>query len=46
MPDSLGEQKLGPTLTLHIGFVKDPDGNWIGLYDQSRRLGEYNSDSY
>ena len=46
VPDSLGEQELGPTLTLHIGFVKDPDGNWIGLYDQSRRLGEYDPGSY
>jgi catechol 2,3-dioxygenase-like lactoylglutathione lyase family enzyme len=27
VPDSLGEQELGHTLTLHIGFVKDPDGN-------------------
>ena len=43
VPDSLGEQKLGPTLTLHVGFVEAPDGNWIGPYDQSRRLVEYNS---
>lgn len=46
VPDSLGEQELGPALMLHIGFVKDPDGNWVDFYDQSRRLREYNPDSY
>lgn len=46
IPGALGEQKLSPDFTLHIGFVKDPDGNWIGLYDQSRPLGEYDPQSY
>jgi hypothetical protein len=46
IPESLSKQELGKDFTLHIGFVKDPDGNWIGLYDWSRPLEEYDPDSY
>lgn len=33
IPESLATQKRSETFILHIGFMKDPDGNWIGLYD-------------
>jgi lactoylglutathione lyase len=46
IPDSLAEQELADGFTLHIGFVKDPDGNWIGLYDWSRPAKGYDPDSY
>lgn len=46
IPGSLSRQDLGKDFTIHIGFVKDPDGNWIGLYDWSTPLGDYDPDSY
>jgi 4-hydroxyphenylpyruvate dioxygenase-like putative hemolysin len=46
IPDSLATQKLSDTFTLHIGFVKDPDGNWIGFYDHPDGLIEYDRDNY
>lgn len=46
IPDSLSEQSFGNALTTHSGFAKDPDGNWIGLYDHSKRAETYDPDSY
>lgn len=46
IPSSLAEQELANDFTLHIGFVKDPDGNWIGLYDWSRPVKDFDPDSY
>jgi lactoylglutathione lyase len=46
IPESLKEQKLGDAFTLHIGFVKDPDGNWIGLYDHPDGRASFDPDSY
>lgn len=46
IPESLATQALSSTFTLHIGFVKDPDGNWIGLYDHPNGLTEYDADNY
>ena len=46
IPETLREQKFADNLTIHIGFVKDPDGNWIGLYDHSKTVENYDPDSY
>jgi lactoylglutathione lyase len=46
IPESLGTQQLSNTFTLHMGFVKDPDGNWIGLYDHPNGLTEYDPLNY
>jgi len=46
IPDSLARQELGDTFTLHIGFVKDPDGNWIGLYDHPSGKAIYDPSEY
>jgi|SRR5579862_3247722 len=46
LPRSLTEPDLGGDFTTHNGFVKDPDGNWIGLYDHSAPVGEYDSEMY
>ncbi len=46
VPDSIAEPDLGSTFTIHVGFVKDPDGNWIGLYDHSGPVGKYNPNLY
>ncbi len=46
VPDTLSTQKLSSSFTLHIGFVKDPDGNWIGLYDHDRPVPPYDPDNY
>jgi lactoylglutathione lyase len=44
--DSLATQKRSETFTLHIGFVKDPDGNWIGFYDHPTKIARYDPDAY
>ena len=46
LPETLSTQHLSSTFTMHIGFVKDPDGNWIGLYDHDRPVQPYDPDSY
>lgn len=33
IPESTATKHLSEKFTLHIGFAKDPDGNWIGLHD-------------
>jgi catechol 2,3-dioxygenase-like lactoylglutathione lyase family enzyme len=41
IPDSLARQVLSESFTIHTGFVKDPDGNWIGLYDHPGGIATY-----
>lgn len=46
IPESLATQRITEKFTLHIGFVKDPDGNWIGLYDHPDGLAVFDQNSY
>lgn len=46
IPESLARQELSSTFTMHIGFAKDPDGNWIGLYDHNRPVPPYDPGNY
>ena len=46
IPESLARQQFSDSFTLHIGFVKDPDGNWIGLYDHPSGMATYNPEEY
>jgi len=46
IPDSLASQHLSEAFTLHIGFVKDPDGIWIGLYDHPDKSATYDPNAY
>jgi hypothetical protein len=46
IPATLSTQELGGDFTLHIGFVKDPDCLWIGLYDNPSGGDEFNPTGY
>lgn len=46
IPEELARQELSETFTLHIGFAKDPDGNWIGFYDHDRPVTEFDPMNY
>lgn len=46
IPGSLATQEPSETFTLHIGFVKDPDGIWIGLYDHPDGLAAFTPGAY
>ena len=46
IPKSLATQELSRDFTLHIGFVKDPDGIWIGLYDHPDGLATFDPNTY
>jgi catechol 2,3-dioxygenase-like lactoylglutathione lyase family enzyme len=46
IPESIANPVLENPYTVHQGFVKDPDGNWIALYDQSKPIGSTVSETY
>src|SRR5713101_22562 len=33
IPESIANPYLNPAYTYHLAYVKDPDGNWLELYD-------------
>ncbi len=46
IPKALAGTDVSGTDAVHIGFVKDPDGNWIGLYDHSGQANRFDPSSY
>ena len=46
IPGTISTQHFASDFTMHIGFVKDPDGNWIGLYDHDRPVQPFDPDNY
>lgn len=39
IPESIANPYLNPTYVYHLAYVKDPDGNWLELYDSSEPTG-------
>lgn len=46
IPEELATRELSGTLTLHMGFAKDPDGNWICFYDHEGRALQFVPTAY
>lgn len=46
IPETLAVQRLSNGFTRQIGFVKDSDGNWMGLYDHPDRTSRCDPDEY
>ena len=39
IPESIANPYLNPAYTYHLAYLKDPDGNWLELYDSSEPMG-------
>lgn len=39
IPESIAKPFLNDAYVYHVGYVKDPDGNWIELYDDFKPIG-------
>jgi len=46
VPKSISAPQLGNAYTTHLAYVKDPDGNWIELYEHSGSIPAYDPRAY
>ncbi len=46
IPQSIANPYLNDTYTYHLAYVKDPDGNWLELYDSSEPTGSTIPEGY